>query len=91
MSTNVPGKPGTVNDDTAVVRDQPNFYQFSGDQTASVANERPNSLDYYRFSGDGADKTPQPRPEALRQNTGDTPADLARAALESPSATAQDK
>ncbi|MCC7531803.1 MAG: glycoside hydrolase family 75 protein [Candidatus Melainabacteria bacterium] len=91
MSTNVTGKPGTVNDDTAVVRDQPNFYQFSGDQSAFVADERPNSLDYYRFSGDGADKTSQPRPEALRQNTGDTPADLARAALESPSATAQDK
>ncbi len=91
MSTNVPGKPGAVNDDTTVVRDQPNLYQFADGKVTGAADERPSSLDYYRFSGDGADKTAQPRPEALQPATGDTPTDLARAALESSSATAQDK
>ncbi len=90
-TTNVPGRPGAVNDDTAVVKDQPNLYQFSGDHPVSVQDDRPNSLDYYRFSGDGPDKTAQPRLDAVAQNTGDTVTDQARAALESPAATAQDK
>jgi hypothetical protein len=91
MSSNVPGKPGAVSDDNPVVKDQPNLYQFSGDSSKDVPSDRPSSLDYYRFSGDGRDKSPQPRPDSVAPTTSDSPADVARAALESPTATAQDK
>lgn len=90
MSTDVPERSGAVNDDSSIVRNQRNLYQFTGDNPTGVQDARPNSLDYYRFSGDGQDKTAQPRPELVTQ-TGDSPAAQARAALENPSATAQDK
>lgn len=90
MSTDVPEKSGAVNDDSSIVRNQRNLYQFTGDNPTGVQNARPNSLDYYRFSGDGQDKSAQPRPDLVAQ-TGDSPAAQARAALENPSATAQDK
>lgn len=90
MSTDVPERSGAVNDDSSIVRNQRNLYQFTGDNPTGVQDTRPNSLDYYRFSGDGQDKSAQPRPELVTQ-TGDSPAAQARAALENPSATAQDK
>lgn len=90
MSTDVPERSGAVNDDSSIVRNQRNLYQFTGDNPTGVQDARPNSLDYYRFSGDGQDKSAQPRPE-LGAQTGDSPAAQARAALENPSATAQDK
>lgn len=94
MSTDVPAKSGAVTDDSTVVRNQPNFYQFSGDNSRDTAAgvqpdvQTRDPLDYYRFSGDGPDRSAQRDAGA---NPGDKVAQEARAALESPSASAQDK
>ncbi|MCC6979187.1 MAG: glycoside hydrolase family 75 protein [Candidatus Melainabacteria bacterium] len=64
-----------------------NPYQFTGDSTATVGGDQASGLNYYRFSGDGPDKA---RRETAPVGDG-SPAAVAKAALESSTATAQEK
>lgn len=115
MSINdVPARTGARSDDTSVVGGQPNYlqftgdnstggvnrlavessgpnpYQFTGDTAAVAQGDQANPLNYYRFSGDGPDKTKGTRPDLPPAGDG-SPAAVAKAALENPAATAQEK